>query len=175
MSTDNPQPPQKVDRDDDDPHKLARMALARAKDTARNRGFRTRTGTKRQRSNPHVTPGEGRDPVFVHSAVDRLVAMMGWRSRITVASVLGRWNEIVGEDIASHCRPERFVDGELTIQANSTAWATQLRYLLPQVERRLAEELGEGVVSKIHIRGPNQRKQRGQWRVSGRGQRDTWG
>src|SRR5699024_9770188 len=134
------------------------MALARAKDTARNRGFRTRRRPKRTTHDPAVTPGKGRDPAGVNTTVDRLVAMMGWRSRITVSSVLARWEDIVGQDIASHCRPETFTEGELTVRADSTTWATQLRYLLPQIERRLAEEVGEGTVSKIHIHGPNTRR-----------------
>jgi len=159
---------------DDDPHALARAALARAKDTARNRGFRTRAAPRPPAHAPSVTPGQGRDPVNVTSTVDRLVAMMGWRGRLTVSSVLARWEEIVGAEVASHCQPEKFDEGELTIRTDSTAWATQLRYLLPQIERRLAEEGGEGTVAAIHILGPS-RKMRGRWRVEGRGPRDTWG
>lgn len=162
--------------DDPDPHVLAKAALARAKDTARNRGFRTRTGPKKQISHhPNVTPGKGRDPAEVAKTMDRLVSMMGWRSRIEVSSVLGRWEEIVGSDIAAHCIPQSFDDGELIIAADSTSWATQLKYLLPQIEKRLAEEVGEGVVNKIQVRGPSAHRMRGKWRVQGRGVRDTWG
>lgn len=107
--------------------------------------------------------------------MDRLVSMMGWRSRIEVSSVLGRWEEIVGSDIAAHCIPQSFDDGELIIAADSTSWATQLKYLLPQIEKRLAEEVGEGVVNKIQVRGPSAHRMRGKWRVQGRGVRDTWG
>lgn len=160
---------------DDDPHSLARTALARAKDTARNRGFRTRTGRKKHVSHPNVTPGQGRDPANVTTTVDKLVAMMGWRRRIDVSAVLARWDDIVGQDIAEHCQPAKFDDGELTVKADSTAWATQLRYLLPQIERRLAEDVGEGVVTTIHILGPRNQKIGGRWRVEGRGARDTWG
>lgn len=158
-----------------DPHHLARTALARAKDTARNRGFRTRPGRRRKQHDPAVTQGAGRDPVGVTSTIDRLVAMMGWRPRLTVSSVLARWEEIVGADVAAHCQPEKFEDGELTVRTDSTTWATQLRYLLPQIERRLAEEVGEATVTAIHIQGPRGRNMTGKWRVQGRGPRDTWG
>ncbi len=173
MSSENPTPTPGADSED--PYLLAKSALARAKDTARNRGFRTRTGGRKKTPHPNVTPGKGRDPAAVTSTVDRLVAMMGWRGRITVSSVLARWEEIVGADIAAHCQPEKFLDGELTVRADSTTWATQLRYLLPQIERRLAQEVGEGMVTAIHIQGPNSRKMAGKWRVQGRGPRDTWG
>ncbi len=167
--------PEPADSSDDDPHVLARRALARAKDTARRRGFRTRPGRKKPAHHPNVTPGGGRDPAVVTSSVDRLVAMMGWRGRLTVSLVLARWEEIVGSDVAAHCQPVTFAEGELTVRADSTTWATQLRYLLPQIERRLAEEVGEGMVTAIHIHGPTARTRGGKWRVSGRGPRDTWG
>lgn len=163
--------------DGEDQFHLAKLALARAKDTARNRGFRTRPGP---RKNSAVTPqthnrGERRDPTTATTSVDRLVAMMGWRGRINISSVLARWEEIVGPEVSAHCEPKKFEDGELTIGTDSTTWATQLRYLLPQIERRLAEEVGEGVVTAIHIHGPQRHKMTGKWRVQGRGARDTWG
>lgn len=168
-------PPPALGPGPEDPHMLAKTALARAKDTARNRGFRTRPGGRKKSAHPNVTHGKGRDPAEVTTTVDRLVAMMGWRGRITISSVLARWEEIVGADIATHCQPEKFLDGELTVRADSTTWATQLRYLLPQIERRLAQEVGEGMVTAIHIQGPTSRKMTGKWRVQGRGPRDTWG
>ena len=173
MSIERPEP--EAEPDPAEPYMLARISLARAKDTARNRGFRTRTGGRKKNPHPNVTPGRGRDPAEVTSTVDRLIAMMGWRGRITISSVLGQWEEIVGADIAAHCQPEKFTEGELTIRADSTTWATQLRYLLPKIERRLAQEVGEGMVTAIHIQGPTSRRMAGKWRVQGRGPRDTWG
>lgn len=173
MSTERPG--HEGDPNSEESYLLAKAALARAKDTARNRGFRTRTGGRRKTPHPNVTPGRGRDPAEVTSTVDRLIAMMGWRGRITISSVLSQWEEIVGADIAAHCQPEKFTDGELTIRTDSTTWATQLRYLLPKIERRLAQEVGEGMVTAIHIQGPSRRRMAGKWRVQGRGPRDTWG
>ncbi len=37
----------------------------------------------------------------------------------------------------------------LTVRADSTAWATQLRLLVPALLRRLAEEVGDGTVDKV--------------------------
>ena len=166
--------PEPADSSDDDPHVLARRALARAKDTARRRGFRTRTGRKKP---PTIRTYPRRRTRPRRGDLERgpAVAMMGWRGRLTVSSVLARWEEIVGSDVAAHCQPITFTEGELTVRADSTTWATQLRYLLPQIERRLAEEVGEGMVTAIHIHGPTARTRGGKWRVSGRGPRDTWG
>jgi predicted nucleic acid-binding Zn ribbon protein len=68
--------------------------------------------------------------------------------------VIGRWDAVVGAEIAAHCRPETFDDGVLTVRADSTAWATQVRLLTAGLLRRLAEEVGEGTVTKVVVRGP---------------------
>ena len=66
---------------------------------------------------------------------------------------MGRWDEIVGAEIAgARRRRRRFEDGVLAVRADSTAWATQVRLLTPTLLRRLAEELGEGVVRAGHGR-----------------------
>ena len=57
--------------------------------------------------------------------------------------------------------PTRFADGELAVTADSTAWATQVRLLAPQLVRRLNVELGDGTVRRVKVRGPAPPRQRG--------------
>ena len=91
--------------------------------------------------------------------------------------MLGRWDAVVGADVAAHCRPETFEDGVLTVRADSTAWATQVRLLTAGLLRRLAEEVGEGTVQRIHVRGPAAPSWRRGPRVApgSQGPRDTYG
>jgi predicted nucleic acid-binding Zn ribbon protein len=120
------------------------------------------------------------DPEPLHAAIDDLIRARGWREDAAGGSVAGRWAQIVGSDLAAHTRPDRLVDGELTVTADSTAWATQLRLLAAQLVRRLNAELGDGVVRQVRVRGPasaaGPARKPGQWRVrGGRGPRDTYG
>lgn len=123
-------------------------------------------------------PGPSRrDPQGVAGVARRVLAQHGWSRPLAVAGVVGRWAEVVGPDIAEHCHVESFTDGELVVRSDSTAWATQLRLLLPQIERRLAEEVGEDAVTRIEVRGPGGPSwKHGKWSVTGgRGPRDTYG
>ncbi len=101
----------------------------------------------------------------------------GWNLAAATGSVFGRWAQIVGPDLAAHTRPESLRDGELTVSADSTAWATQLRLLATQLIRRLNAELGAGTVHQVKVRGPvTAPRKPGEWRVRGsRGPRDTYG
>jgi predicted nucleic acid-binding Zn ribbon protein len=120
------------------------------------------------------------DPEPLNSAIRSLIAGRGWREAAAGGSVFSRWAEIVGPDLAAHTRPDGLADGELTVIADSTAWATQLRLLAPQLVRRIAAEVGDGVVRQVRVRGPaaaaGPPRRPGEWRVRGsRGPRDTYG
>ncbi len=96
---------------------------------------------------------------------------------LRVRGVIARWEELVGPEVAEHADPESFVDGVLVVRTDSTAWATQLRLLTPQVLGRLNDELGPATVTALEVRGPDAPSwSRGRRSVrGGRGPRDTYG
>jgi predicted nucleic acid-binding Zn ribbon protein len=117
------------------------------------------------------------DPKPLSAAISGLLDAEGWALAAATGSVFGRWAEIVGADLAGHTTPETLTDGELTVSADSTAWATQLRLLAAQLIKRLNAELGDGTVLRVRVRGPVRNGPKpGEWRVrGGRGPRDTYG
>jgi predicted nucleic acid-binding Zn ribbon protein len=117
------------------------------------------------------------DPQPLDAAIKGLLDTEGWTMAVATGSVFGRWAQIVGPELADHTQPEALRDGELTVVADSTAWATQLRLLAAQLVRRLNAELGPGAVRRVKVRGPVTATRRpGEWRVRGsRGPRDTYG
>jgi predicted nucleic acid-binding Zn ribbon protein len=118
----------------------------------------------------------GRDPAALGSAPAALVRERNWDRTLRAAGILSRWDQIVGADVAQHCRPERLEAGELVCVAESTAWATQIRLLNRQLLTRIADELGPSVVTRIRVHGPTAPDWRhGPLRVTGRGPRDTYG
>ncbi|GAB3221010.1 DUF721 family protein [Glycomyces halotolerans] len=121
-------------------------------------------------------PGpDKRDPESIGALLGQVVRKRGWTGKVSNASVFGRWSEIVGPDIAAHCRPEQLVDGELLVVAESTAWATQLRLLSRQIYGKITAALGPGVVKRLKIVGPKQpTRSYGPRRVRFNGSRDTF-
>jgi len=107
------------------------------------------------------------DPQPLSTALDGLLGDQGWRTAAAIGSVFGRWDQLVGPDVAAHTRPERFNDGELVVIADSAAWATQVRLLTSAVLRRLNEELGHGTVTRVVVRGPAPPRRMGPLRVRG--------
>lgn len=158
---------------------LVRAALAQARASAREKGLSPGAPRARSRRAAPVRSGSGpdaRDPVRFGVLIRRLVAERGWQETTTAAGVLANWEGLVGPEISEHCRPASLVDGELVLVAESSAWATQLRLLNRTLLARLAEQVGQGVVRSVVVRGPVQPDWRkGPRRVQGRGPRDTYG
>jgi predicted nucleic acid-binding Zn ribbon protein len=92
--------------------------------------------------------------MLVADAISGLIAERGWETMIRDAEVTTRFAAIVGPDIAAHATVRSFDDDILVIQATETAWATQLRLLIPQLMARFAEVLGPAAVGSIEVVGP---------------------
>jgi predicted nucleic acid-binding Zn ribbon protein len=163
---------------------LARDALRAAREasakrssqrSAENEGRRSATPRGRRRRWSGAGPDE-RDPQPFGRLVSRVSLDRGWSPRLTDATVLSRWPQLVGAEIADHCTPVSLREGELVLQAESTAWATQLRTLQRQMLTRIAAGVGRDVVKRIRVVGPSGPSWRhGPRTVRGRGPRDTYG
>ncbi len=165
---------------------LVRRTLEEARDAARSRGqnigrgptmpaARRVAGTGRRRSWSGPGP-DYRDPQPLGRAARDLAKKRGWSPRVAEGTVLGQWSTVVGSQIADHAAPIGLADGVLTVAAESTAWATQLRMMQAQLLAKIAEAVGDGVVKSLRITGPSRPSWRkGPLHIAGRGPRDTYG
>lgn len=165
----------------DDGLDLARQvtrATAGSTPAARRRGpRRTPPPGEVRRGRVSGAHPDDRDPQLLGGEVGRLVDRGGWELQLRIRGVFARWPELVGDEVAAHCTPESFADGRLVVRTDSTAWATQLKLLIPSVLRRLNEDLGPGTVTVLEVLGPHLPTWKKGRRSSrdGRGPRDTYG
>ncbi|GAB2650021.1 DUF721 family protein [Nocardia goodfellowii] len=166
---------------------LARRALEEARAAARASGKSVgqgraspkrslRPGARRGRSGWSGPGPDARDPQPLFKITSTLAKNRGWSAKVAEGMVFGQWPKVVGEDIASHANPVTLKDGVLSIAAESTAWATQLRMLQSQILAKIAAAVGNGVVTQVKITGPAAPSWRkGERHIRGRGPRDTYG
>ena len=135
---------------------------------------RTRRGIEAGGGTPFAS---GRDPELLGDQIEKMIADRGWQADVAAGSVMSRWPDIVGEQVAGHSEPVAYEDGVLTVRADSTAWATQLRLLTSTILGRLAEDVGPETVVELRVVGPSAPSWRkGPRRAPGmRGPRDTYG
>jgi predicted nucleic acid-binding Zn ribbon protein len=165
---------------------LVRRALEEARGAARTQGkdvgrgrrlppTRRVAGAGRRRRWSGPGP-DGRDPQPLGNIARDVAKKRGWSARVAEGAVLGQWPAVVGRHIAEHATPTTLRDGVLSVSAESTAWATQLRIIQAQVLAMIAAAVGDGVVTSLKITGPVAPSWRkGPLHIAGRGPRDTYG
>ena len=133
---------------------------------------------KARPSNPKMS-GAGadpRDPQRVGRVLDSYIEDRGWEVSVSIHTLLDRWSDIVGEQVAAHSTPEKYDSGVVVVRTDSTTWATQLRTIASQIVAKLYESVGDGAVTRVEVRGPDAPSwKHGRLRVKGRGPRDTFG
>ena len=167
---------------------LVRRTLEEARSAARTQGknigqgrdpARTPRVAGRQQGGRRRWSGPGpdaRDPQLLGAVTRDLAATRGWSGRVAEGTVFGAWASVVGAQIADHASPTALHDGVLSVTAESTAWATQLRMMQAQLLAKIAAAVGDGAVTSLKITGPTGPSWRkGPRRVAGRGPRDTYG
>ena len=93
-----------------------------------------------------------RPPRGLNESLDRVTQGLGGPDRGTLAAVFDDWDQLIGAQVAAHARPLSLVRGVLTIGVDEPGWATQLTYLESNLLSRISAVLGEGRVTRIHVR-----------------------
>ncbi|WP_226080624.1 DUF721 domain-containing protein [Mycetocola spongiae] len=120
--------------------------------------------------------GKGREPRGLGDVMEALTISLGWDSNLSQAELMENWTALAGEETARHSTPIAIENGTLSVQCESTAWATQLRLMRMEIMKQIALRYPEAGIEGIRFVGPNVPSfKRGPRSVQGRGVRDTYG
>ena len=117
------------------------------------------------------------DPQSLESVLSEVIAGRNWVKGVAEGNLFSDWEKIVGGEIAQHTTPISLVDGRLTIQSSSSAWATQMRLMSDQLLKTISNSAPGALVEELNVLGPNAPSwKRGLRSIKGaRGPRDTYG
>ena len=117
------------------------------------------------------------DPHSLNSVLSELIQARDWRQGIAEGSLFTEWLHVVGPDIGAHSTPISLVDGLLTIQATSTALATQLTLISSNLLKTISNSAPGALVEEIVVLPPGAPSWKKGIRTirNARGPRDTYG
>lgn len=95
---------------------------------------------------------EPREPRPLSESLERLLVAMEAPPIDAVAAVFSRWPEIVGPDLAEHCRPVSVAGEALAIAADDAVWASELQWLEAKLLERLAAVTGTDRFRTVIVR-----------------------
>jgi len=116
------------------------------------------------------------DPLALSSILNEIVVKRDWKQGIAEGTLFTEWESVVGNEIATHSTPLSLVDGVLTIQTTSTAWATQLNTMKSALLKTITTSAPGALVDSLVILGPHAPSwKKGIRTIKGaRGPRDTY-
>lgn len=117
------------------------------------------------------------EPGKLSEVLDELITTRDWKKGIAEGTLFSNWRKIVGDEVANHCEPITLLEGRLTIRAETTAWATQLRLIQDEILKTLQTHSEGVLVEELAVIGPSAPSwKRGLRSIRGsKGPRDTYG
>ena len=138
-----------------------------------------KTNATRSANKPAPTPQIGKpgDPELIGGVLNNLIADRDWDSGLAEGNFFVHWVKIVGLEIAQHATPISILEGVLTIQSSSTAWATQLQLISNDLLTTIQKDATGLLIEKLHFIGPTGPTWKKGIRSirNARGPRDTYG
>jgi hypothetical protein len=125
----------------------------------------------RRHDPPHGPPvWHWREPAPIRGVLLEGARAWGLDNPLEIARVFESWKEMVGEQVAARCEPASLGQGVLKVWAASAPWANELKYLAPEVIRRVNAGVGQPVVRELKVAlrpGSDGGRGRGRGRRSG--------
>ena len=149
-----------------------------ARDLARELYRAFKGQPKRGKIGEVIEPRENiKDPKSLNDVMSELISNRDWRQGLAEGNIFSDWEKIVGGEIASHSTPISLVDGRLTIQTSSTAWATQLTLISNDLLKTISNSSPGALVEELNLIGPHAPSwKKGLRTIRGaKGPRDTYG
>jgi len=136
----------------------------------------------RKRSTPNTAPvssgsNDSHDPQLLKDVLAQIIHERDWKGGIAEGTLFSTWADVVGQEISLHATPISLLDGVLTIQTSSTAWAVQLQLVAPDVLATIRASSPGALVESLSIIGPHGPTwKKGVRTIRGaKGPRDTYG
>ncbi len=89
------------------------------------------------------------EPEAIGKLVPRVLHELGFDVSVRVMRVAERWEEAVGPEVASHCRPTALRADRLEVSVDSSVWCQQLQLRAPELLAALREVLGDDAPSHL--------------------------
>lgn len=131
---------------------------------------------KPRKTSAESTYSNTRDPKLLSFVLGAASNDFGWKKEIDQAKIIEEWDQFIGERTAPHTKIVGISDGIMSVQCDSTAWATELRRLRAEILTRLREQYPNSKILEVKFLGPGAPSwKHGPRSVPGRGPRDTYG
>ncbi len=77
---------------------------------------------------------------------------LGFTNRLLQEQVISLWPNVVGDQIAKNTKPVKVEGQTLIVVASNPIWCNELKYLKPEIIKKLNALIGKTVIKNIKFR-----------------------
>ena len=92
------------------------------------------------------------EPIRLESALERVLGSLDVPPADLLSTVFQRREEVVGPDVARHCRPAAIEEDRLVVLASDSTWASELQWLASEVLARINELSATARLQSLTVR-----------------------
>jgi hypothetical protein len=92
------------------------------------------------------------EPTPIAEALDRWLRVEGMGDVKVLATIRQHWSQLLGEPLADHCVARSVHRDALVVGVDHASFATELRFHLGEVLKRVADLLGQDTVKRLEMR-----------------------
>lgn len=81
----------------------------------------------------------GDEPIELSESLERVLGSLDIPPADLLSTVFHRWEQVVGDDVARHCRPAAVEGDRLVVVAADSSWASEVKWLAEEVLARVNE------------------------------------
>lgn len=96
-----------------------------------------------------MNSSRNKTPQSLGASLSEFLRSLGIEGRVHEYEVMGRWAEIVGENIADASEPIRVSDGVLLVKVRSSSWRNELVYMKDEILDKIEKMVAKGVIRDI--------------------------
>jgi len=91
-------------------------------------------------------------PQSLHAILEQTLKALEIDVPLKTYSILGAWDEIVGESVAGHSQPRSIRNRILFVDVSHSTWMQQLQFLKPTLLEKVNGFLGEPLIQDIRFK-----------------------
>lgn len=92
------------------------------------------------------------EPRPLRQSLERLLDGLGAPEIDAVATLVDRWPEVVGQELASRIKTVAIRGSELVVKVEDPGWASQIAWLESQLLARIVELVGPDRITAVRVR-----------------------
>ncbi len=87
----------------------------------------------------------------MNNALPAVLARIGLKGKVQVYRAVVEWRAIAGEAVARHASAIKVEEKTLIVAVDSPAWMTQLLFLKEQILKKIAAQIGPGLIEDVRF------------------------